>query len=310
MKLHFLKYFCVLGEELHFHRAADRLAISQPPLTAAIKSLEAELGVQLLVRNSKMVELTSAGAAFLVEAREILDRVSRASDFVRAFDEGVRGRLDLGLSGSLLYREVPEIIARFRDEMPTIDVVIHELSTSEQIDKLLRRQLDAGFLHGSQIVEQLKAMPLKDDQFVLCLPDKHPMAERTIVDMRDFAEERFVMFSREAAPSNHDNVIAIFSHFGIHPRTVHLARTWMTIIAMVANLGGVALVPRSLSRTGFDGVRFVPFHDEQNAAPALLVWNPSSASNGLERFIQCAARLIEPQAVRGKNKARKPSRSS
>src|SRR5438132_3761212 len=125
MKLHFLKYFCVLAEELHFHRAADKLAISQPPLTAAIKSLEAELGVQLLVRSSKMVELTSAGAAFLVEAREILERVSRASDLVRAFDEGVRGRLDVGLSGSLLYREVPEIIGQFRNDMPTIDVLLH-----------------------------------------------------------------------------------------------------------------------------------------------------------------------------------------
>ena len=303
MKLHFLKYFCVLAEELHFHRAADKLAISQPPLTAAIKALEAELGVQLLVRNSKMVELTSAGAAFLVEAREILERVARASDLVRAFDEGVRGRLDVGLSGSLLYREVPTIIARFREEMPTVDVVFHELSSTEQIDKLLRRQLDAGFLHGTKVPEQLNSMPLKNDNFVLCLPEKHPMAAKRTVDLREFGDERFVMFSRDAAPSNHDNVIAIFSHFGIHPRTVHMARTWMTIVAMVANLSGVALVPQSLSRARIGGVRFVPFRDERNAAPAMFVWNPDSASSGLARFVECATHVIGPQATRERRKS-------
>jgi DNA-binding transcriptional LysR family regulator len=207
MKLHYLRYFCVLAEELHFHRAADRLAISQPPLSAAIKALEEELGAQLLRRNSKMVELTAAGAAFLVEAREILERVNRAGDIVRASEEGVRGRIDLGISGSLLYREVPKVLERFQSALPTVDVVMHELSSAEQVEKIGRRQLDAGFLHASHVASPLASLPLASDQYVLCLPERHPLAARKSVDLRNFAGERFVMFSREAAPSNHDNVI-------------------------------------------------------------------------------------------------------
>jgi DNA-binding transcriptional LysR family regulator len=293
MKLHYLRYFTVLAEELHFHRAADRLAISQPPLSAAIKALEEELGVQLLRRNSKIVELTPAGSAFLIEAREILERLSRASSLARAFSQGVQARLDIGISGSLLYREVPRIMAQFSKEAPTIEVVLRELSTAEQTDRLTRRQLDAGFLQGTQVHPQLKALPLENDEFVLCLPEKHPMAARTTADLRDFALEQFVMFSREAAPSNHDNVIAVFSNVGIHPRTAHLARTWMTIIATVSQVGGVALVPRSLTRTKIDGVRFLRLRGVPSAAPAMLTWNPNFASKELMSFVECAARVIK-----------------
>lgn len=298
MKLHYLNYFCVLAEELHFHRAADRLAISQPPLSAAIKSLEEELGVQLLRRNSKRVELTPAGSAFLVEAREILERMSRAGDVVRAVDQGMHGRLDIGLSGSLLYREVPKIIARFRSDMPAIDVVLHELTTAEQIDSLMHGKLDAGFVHGSNGPQQLRSLALKNDNFVLCLPEQHPMAGRAMVDLRDLAEERFVMFSREAAPANHDNVVAMFSAAGIHPRTVHVARAWMTIIAIVSQLNGVALVPKSLERAGIDGIRFVPLSGVSSAATAMLAWNPDFTSKELTKFLECAARIVKPQRTR------------
>jgi DNA-binding transcriptional LysR family regulator len=284
----------VVAEELHFHRAADRLHISQPPLTAAVKSLEDELGVQLLRRNSKMVELTSAGSAFLTEAREILERVSRASSLVRAFDGGLNGRLDIGISGSLLYREVPKIVARFQSEMPTITVALYELSTVEQVDKLMRRQLDAAFVHRDTVPPQLQALPLKPDRFVLCLPEQHPMARKASVDLRDFGEEQFVMFLRDAAPANHDRVIAAFTAAGIHPRTVHSARTWMTIIAMVAHLGGVALVPQSLARSNIHGVRFVPFQGSPASAPAMLVWNPSSPSRQLLTFVECATHVVKP----------------
>lgn len=293
MKLHYLKYFSVLAEELHFRRAADRLAISQPPLSAAIKALEEELGVQLLRRNTKVVELTPAGSAFLLESREILERISRASTVVRAAEEGMRGRLDVGISGSLLYREVPSIIKAFQAEAPAVEVVLHELASAEQLERIMHRKLDAGFAHGAKVPSQLRSLPLKNDDYVLCLPERHPSANKRVVDLREFANERFVMFSREAAPANHDIVISIFSSAGIHPRTMHSARAWLTIISMVAEVSGVALVPRSLGRAGMAGVRFVPFKGATSTAPAMLAWNPSSASDALVSFLECAGRILK-----------------
>lgn len=170
MQLRFLNYFTVLCEELHFGRAANRLAITQPPLSAAIKNLEDDLGVQLLVRNSKQVQLTPAGAAFQAEALQILDRVAQARSIVTAVDHGRQGRLDIGITGSLLYSEVPTILKAFRARAPGIDLVLHEMPSVDQLQSLMGGQLHAAFVNGSSAPSKLTALAVRKDEFVLCVP--------------------------------------------------------------------------------------------------------------------------------------------
>jgi DNA-binding transcriptional LysR family regulator len=289
MKLHFLRYFTVLAEELHFGRAAQRLSITQPPLSSAIKALEEELGVRLLSRSSKHVALTPAGAAFLDEAREILEGVARASSVAKAVARGMRGRLEVGMTGSLVYREVPRIVQDFGAAAPEIELVLHEMGTAEQLDALLHGRLHAGFVNASAVPPQLQSLALEDDRFVLCLPKGHRHARKAQVHLRDLADESFVMFSREVSPANYDNVIAIFSRAGIHPRTVHAARQWLTIVAMVAHGLGISLVPSAIARSRVDGVSFVRFAGVPVASPALLVWNGANPSPALESFVQSAS---------------------
>lgn len=293
MKLHFLRYFVVLAEELHFGRAASKLAITQPPLSSAIKSLEEELEVQLLIRDSKHVELTQAGMAFLDEARQILERVAQASNIAKVVAKGMHGRLEIGVTGSLIYREVPTIVQRFNLEMPGVDVQLREMSSADQLNELLRGQIHAGFVNASTVPPQLACTAMREDEFVLCLPENHPKARRTKIDLKQLANERFVMFSRDVAPANHDNVIAIFSRAGIQPQTVHAARQWLTIVAMVANGLGVSLVPKSLTRSRVQGVKFIQISGERVLAPALLVWNPAYLLPNLSRFIECSQRVMD-----------------
>jgi DNA-binding transcriptional LysR family regulator len=297
MQLRFLNYFTVLCEELHFGRAASRLAITQPPLSAAIKSLEDDLGVQLLVRNSKLVQLTPAGAAFLTEANQILDRVAQARSVVTAVDHGVQGRLEIGITGSLLYSEVPAILARFRSQVPGIDLVLQEMPSVEQLQALMRGQLHAAFIAGSGVPSKLKGLALREDVFALCVPEQHPLANRASADLRELGDERFVMLSRAAAPARHDDVIASFSQAGIHPQIAHRARSWITVVAMVAQDGGVALVPMSLARTGMAGVRFIPLAGSATPAPAMLVWNPKLLAPALATFVDCAAEVAAHAAA-------------
>jgi DNA-binding transcriptional LysR family regulator len=292
MKLQSLRYFCVLAEELHFGRAANRLAISQPPLSTAIRSLEEEVGVKLFVRNSKMVQLTPAGTAFLIEAREILERVGRVVSVARAVDAGLHGRIDIGMTGSLLYRDMPAVLSEFKREVPAVDVVLHELSTAEQIDKLMRRQLHAAFVQGSAKSPQLQSVPLPSDVFVTCLPERHRLADKATLDLRELSDESFIMFSRDSAPASYDHVIGVFSRFGMHPRIVHAARMWMTIVAMVAQGCGVALVPRSMARVGIAGVRFLALEGAPSPVPASLVWNPANMPMVLESFLASATKTI------------------
>lgn len=293
MKLHFLRYFVVLAEELHFGRAAQKLAITQPPLSTAIQSLEEELGVKLFVRDSKRVELTAAGLAFLDEARHVLERVDRASSVAQMAAQGIHGRIEVGVTGSLLYREVPAMVQAFQRHMPGVSVVLREMSTAEQVDELIRGRLDIGFVNAATVPPQLQSLPLKSDSFVLCLPTQHPKAHRSSVQLKDFAQEQFVMFSREVAPAHHDNVIAIFSRAGIHPKTVHAARQWLTVIAMVSKGMGVSIVPKSLTNTHMHGVKFVALQGERMSSPASLVWHPEQACAAALRFVATAQGMVK-----------------
>ena len=146
MELRHLRYFIAVAEELHFRRAAERLHMSQPPLSQQIRQLEEEVGAQLLTRNQRKVELTAAGAAFLVRAREILDAVEDAARQARRVQRGEVGRLAVGFVGSAMYSFVPELLRGFREQAPDIALRLHELGTTEQLRQLDDGRLDVGFL--------------------------------------------------------------------------------------------------------------------------------------------------------------------
>lgn len=297
MKTHLLRYFVVLAEELHFGRAAQRLAITQPPLSSAIKALEEELGVQLLERDSKHVALTPAGSAFLREARLVLEQVATAKDTARAVAAGRRGRLDVGFTGSMIYRDVPRIVRSFAQALPEIEVHLRELSSSEQVEALLRGQIDAGFVNAATVPPPLCGLALADDTLVCCLPDAHPLSGEAAVDLAALATETWVMFSREVAPANHDNVIGVLSRAGVHPRTRHAARQWLSIVAMVASGMGVALVPASLARAGIAGARLVPIVGPAARTSGLLAWNGERRSPLVDSLVAAAQAALQAPAT-------------
>ena len=209
MKLRVLRYFIVLAEELHFGRAADRLAITQPPLSVAIKALEDELGVQLLKRDSKHAQLTEAGSAFLAEARQIMERAERAGDIAKAVAAGLRGRLDIGVTGAMFYREIPSIVKRYEEVVPDMEVSLREMTSAEQINALLHNQVHVGFVNMGTVPPPLASISLDADEFVCCLSSSHPMAKERTVELANLTDEQWVMFARDVAPTYHDNVIAV-----------------------------------------------------------------------------------------------------
>ena len=292
MELRHLRYFLVLAEELHFGRAAKRLSITQPPLSLTLRSLEDELGVRLFERNSKQVTLTPAGAAFLGEVRPMLDQVRLACDVTRAVGAGRRGHLAVGFTGSMIYRGVPEIVSAFALQHPGIEVSLREMSSTEQINAIKNCQLHAAFVNAREVPDDLAGQALKEDNFVACLPDSHPLAKRKVLDLKRLADQPFVMFTREVAPANYDNVIAICANAGFHPKTSFAARQWLTVAALVANGLGVSLVPASIARTQIAGACFVPIGDRSARSSALFLWNPKRIAPGLKLFIKMVSSTL------------------
>lgn len=281
MKTHLLRYFVTLAEEKHFGRAAQRLFITQPPLSMALKALESELGVRLLERDAKHVCLTPAGQAFLVEARKVLAQLQHASEVVRNVAQGKLGGLKIGITGSMIYRGVPAYCTAFRQERPLVDISLHEVSTGDQLRLLARGELDLGFLNISSPTDQLDILPLGEEPLVCCLPSTHRLAGQKTINLQDLANETFVMFSREVSPATYDNVIACLQQAGIHPQTRHAAMQWLTVMALVSVGQGVSLVPRCMEQLGMHSVRLLPLRKIKVTTPAYMAWRKDVHDNAV-----------------------------
>ncbi|WWH80032.1 LysR family transcriptional regulator [Erwinia aphidicola] len=144
-----LHYFLVLAEELHFGRAALRLAISQPPLSVSIRQLEESIGAKLFERSHQQVRLTAAGKALIPAAQALLDRMESMLLEVQNVAHGVTGHLRIGYVGALLYQGLPELMQQFQQRHAGMQLSMRELNTCNQLSELAHGSLDAGFIHTS-----------------------------------------------------------------------------------------------------------------------------------------------------------------
>lgn len=294
MKTHLLRYFVALAEERHFGRAAQRLCITQPPLSMALKTLEEDLNVVLMERDAKNVRLTTAGEVFLHEARKVLAQMQHAAEVVRSVAAGQEGRLDIGITGSMVYRRVPAFCRAFRAQRPRVELCLREMSTHEQLQAIASGEIDCGFLNIGEPPEGMHTLSIGAEAFVCCLPEDHPQARQERIDLRTLAQESWVMFAREVAPANYDNVITCLQQAGIHPQTRHAARQWLTVMALVSSGQGVALVPDCMRHAGLHGVCFVPLVGVNAVTPAVMAWKAAHTNP----LLQALVALVQEQVPR------------
>ncbi|MEE7462686.1 LysR family transcriptional regulator [Methylobacterium fujisawaense] len=284
MDLRRLRYFVALAEERHFGRAAQRLSLSQPPLSHAIRRLEDELGAILFNRTSRRVSLTPAGAALLREARAILQRTENASALVRDVASGRRGRLRVGFSGSTIYRGLPQLLDGLRKSAPDIEVELHEMNSAEQIEALRNDELSLGFVHVSALPSGLQGFRYRSEPFVSCLPRGHAALResKSRIKLIDLQDEDFILFSRHVSPDYYESIVAICREAGFLPRVRFEVRQWLSVVALVANGGGVALVPGALTKSGPNNVIYAALPKSPILSETWCVW----ASNAAECSIR------------------------
>ena len=266
-----LRYFLAVAEERHFSRAALRLHISQPPLSYAIQQLENTLGVKLLERTSRSVSLTEAGRVFEREARTLLRLAEDVGTLVKRVDAGVIGRLKIGFVGSMLYRGLPQLLERLRTTLPDVEHVLSEANSYEQIEAVHRGELDIGFIHANPVPEDLMAIDLVSEPFMVCGPHFHPCATRQRMALKALSNDDFVLFSRSASPSYYETVLSLCAASGFTPSIRHEVRHWLTVASLVSQGLGVSIVPACLSRSGLTGASFVQFPHETRSVTQLIV---------------------------------------
>jgi DNA-binding transcriptional LysR family regulator len=266
-----LRYFMAVAEERHFSRAAQRLHISQPPLSYAIRQLEETLGARLLDRTSRHVALTEAGQALYREAQGLLRQAEEVGTLVRRIDAGLRGRLRIGFVGSMLYRGLPALMADLRVAQPDVEHVLGEFNSHEQIDAVRRGELDIGFIHANPVPPEIGVHDLVSEPFVVCLPATHALAARKRIDLKALAAEEFVMFARAASPSYYETVMSLCANAGFVSAVRHEARHWLSVASLVSQGLGVSIVPACLARSGLAGTRFIAFRHQARSV-SQVIW--------------------------------------
>jgi DNA-binding transcriptional LysR family regulator len=256
VELRHLRYFTVLAHELHFGRAASRLGIAQPPLSQQIQRLESLLGTRLLERTSRKVQLSDAGRAFLVEAERVLAGVDAAVEAARRAGRGESGELRVAFAATVMFLALPAIIRDFRLHFPRVHLDLREMPTGPQLAALRDGDIDIGFVREPRPDPALEIVTVMREPLRIAVNRSHPLAARPTLAVRDLADEPFVLFPADLAPGLHAQVMALCRAAGFSPRVVEESRELYTSVSLVEAGVGVSILPASVEKLGWRGVRY------------------------------------------------------
>jgi DNA-binding transcriptional LysR family regulator len=313
MELRHLRYVVAVADELNFTRAAQRLGITQPSLSAQIKQLEAELGTPLFRRGTRSVELTDAGKLMLEEARIILIEVERAKTGVARRARGETGKINIGSAGATYFHPlIPTIIREFKKQHPGVVLMPEESNTSMLLARLRAGAIDLAFVRPPLAdIDGLRLEPLVKEPIHMVLPAAHPLARSKSAPLSALAKESIILFTRAINPTVYDAILAAFVRAGFSPHLAQEAPQVPAAIPMVAAGLGVTLVPESMSRLRPDGVAFVPVEGPALPAEICLAYRRTQRSAAVKNFVAVARRQAQVAAARRKEETAryaKPSR--
>lgn len=278
--------FIAVAEELHFGHAAERLNMTQPPLSRQIQKLERTLGVELLERDNRRVALTAAGRAFLGEARRLVVAADRAPVLARRIAAGRAGVLRIGFTAASGFSLLGHLLGEIERILPDVDVELQELVTGEQLQSLLDGNLDLGLARPPFDTDVFASQLLLAEDLCVAVPAAHPLEDlKRPIAAADLQDVPLIMHSPTRARYFYDHVVRIVEVE--HRNVVHTVSQVLTMVALVAAGRGVAFVPESARLLGVDGVSYLPMAGSSRGAVELhAIWDRRSNNPALHRLLQ------------------------
>ena len=286
-----LRQFIAVAEELHFHRAAERLNMSQPPLTATVRRLEEEIGAELLERGNRIIRLTPAGEALLAHARLTIEQADLAVAAARDAAAGRVGTLRLSYVGSAMYGRLAKTVRAFRRNFPGVQLELKEATTAAQVMALREGTSDVAVLHPPLPDEAgLNMIPFDEDCFAIALPAAHRLAGKADVTLSDLADEPFVMWPAAEGRGFHTQVIQLCATAGFAPQVVQEAHQMHGVLAMVAVEIGVSVVPASMTGFRAEEIVYRPLTIEGSGFTLFLCHRDEALGAAGQNFLDMASR--------------------
>ena len=240
-----LRCFLAVAEDLHFGRAAQRMNMTQPPLSRQIQLLEHELGVELFERTNRAVKLTPSGRTFLPEAKQMLRLAEGAVVSAKRVARGEVGPVTLGFTAGSSYAFIPKLVATAMKEMPDVDLVLREMDSATQMEALTAGRLDAGTVRLPVDRRGMELACVMREQMLLAVPESHPFAKGDAPALRDLERIPFIMYSPNDGRYFYDLVSSLLRAAEITPSFAQHVSQVHTALALVSADAGVALVPEA-----------------------------------------------------------------
>jgi DNA-binding transcriptional LysR family regulator len=285
MDLRQLRYFVAVAEERHFGRAAQRLHMSQPPLSMQIKALERELGIELLERSSRRVALTDAGRAFLERSRTILGAVEEAREVARGAEQGTRGRFEVGFISSASLSLLPPSIRLFRERFGGVELELKELTSAQQVDALYEGEIKVGLVRLPMRAPGIRFEPVFEERLVVAVPSGHVLEKLDRVSLEAIVDLPLIFFTRQLIPGFHAQIVELFQRVGAFPKVAQHAVHLQTIVGLVASGVGIAILPASAERASREGVVYRALDVPDATSWMGLAWVEGDESKLVKNFI-------------------------
>ena len=280
-----LRGFVAVADELHFGRAAERLKMTQPPLSRPIPQLERVVGAQLLERDNRRVTLTAAGDVFLVEARRLLSLADSAPEVARRVSSGSSGVVRIGFTAASTYGTLGRLLNLLARALPDVDLDLAEMVTREQVAGLLNEEVDLGLARPPFDEQAFGSRLLHREAMLVAAPVGHRLLDLgRPVEAADLSTEPVVMHSPTKARYFYDLVVGVVP--AASQNTVHTVSQVLTMLWLVAAGRGIAFVPESAARLSIEGVGFALLHTPTPQPAELhLLWARESKNPALWRTL-------------------------
>ncbi len=287
MDLRDMRYFLAVAEEGHMGRAANRLHLSQPPLTRHIQALEEKLGVPLFLRTPKGMALTEAGLTLLQEVPNLLELAQQAAERTRLAGQGWIGRLDVGLFGSGVLDVIPRILAQFHQARPDVKIVLHNLTKDAQLQALRERRITVGFNRLVPAAPDISTMTVLRESLMVALPAVHPLSVLPSLRIRDLANVPLILYPNVPMRGLAQEVSDAFHAEGVPLRVEQEVEDVLTAVALVSAGFGMAVTTQSASNLRLPGVAFRPLHSSQLKELELsCLYRTDDRSRALQAFLE------------------------
>jgi DNA-binding transcriptional LysR family regulator len=288
MELRHLRYFAAVAQYLNYNETSRRLHVAQPAISQTILDLEDELGVRLLFRTKRSVQLTAAGTAFLREAEVILRRANEAQQIAQRAARGEVGILGIGFFGTAFAPILPALVQAYRRKYPIVELHLFELNPDQQLVAFDEGRIDLGFTRRipADRRAEFEEEVVYTDQLAIALPATHALAKHKVIRLKSLASEAFVQFHRKGAPGLFDEVIAVCRRAGFAPRIMHEPNLMVTAMTLVESGLGVSLMPRCVRTLNRSQAVIRPIAPKSAPIPLCVIWRKAAHNPTLEAFLE------------------------